>query len=125
MGDIDPRRISMDTEQVTDVAAYYRRSSLVLNAVADDLALHEFGTWTRRPLPTEDHAGDTGPDLGHLAAVYARMSDDLAHRLRLQSQAAGELADSLRNSAIRMAQGDEEVAATVSRGQPAPGADRG
>lgn len=41
---VGSRPISMDTAAVSAVSAYYRRSSLVLSAVADDLAAHDFGT---------------------------------------------------------------------------------
>ncbi|GAB99760.1 hypothetical protein GONAM_10_02310 [Gordonia namibiensis NBRC 108229] len=114
MGGIEPNRIAMDVEQVSAVAAYYRRSSLVLDAVADDLAAHDFGRWAR--------AG-AGPDaaasLGPSAATYAELSASLSARLRSQSRAAAVLARNLRDSAIGMADGDAQAAGEISHATPA------
>ncbi|MBD0862001.1 hypothetical protein IA539_12365 [Gordonia sp. zg691] len=122
MTDTGVRQIAMDTEQVYGVAAYYRRSALVVTAVADDLTAHEFGTWARaHRAPADAGAGPDAATLARLAATYSEMSATLAQRLRAQARAAGVLADSLRNSAISMSAGDEQVAGEISRGLPASG----
>lgn len=113
-------RIAMDVEQVSAVAGYYRRSSLVLNAVADDLATHDFGRWAR----TDADPGPV-PSLGPSAATYAEMSATLSVRLRMQSRAAAVLADTLRNSAIIMAAGDAHAADEITRATPGSGATTG
>ncbi|OUC78507.1 hypothetical protein [Gordonia lacunae] len=118
-GDDGSRRVSMDTAQVTAVSAYYRRSALVLSAVADDLATHDFGAWAR-------DSGTSGQDsvtFGPSAAVYARMSSTLTRRLRVQAAAAAALAGSLRNSALAMADGDVDAAVEIARALPAAGTD--
>ncbi len=116
MGGVEPNRIAMDVEQVSAVSVYYRRSSLVLNAVADDLAAHDFGRWART---------DAGPgaasSLGPSAASYAEMSASLSARLRTQSQAAAVLAQNLRDSAIAMADGDARAASEIARPTPGSG----
>lgn len=106
-------RIAMDVDQVSAVAAYYRRSSLVLNAVADDLATHDFGRWARTDADT-----GAGASLGPSAATYAEMGATLSARLRTQSRAAAVLAESLRNSAIVMAAGDAQAAGEIARATP-------
>ncbi|MFE0751913.1 hypothetical protein [Gordonia sp. NPDC058843] len=117
--DAGSRRIAMDTGQVSAVASYYRRSSLVLSAVADDLASHDFGTWARGSVVPEADSVAFGP----LAAAYADMSTTLSRRLRVQAAAAAALADTLRNSALTMADGDGRVAVEISRALPAAGVD--
>lgn len=114
-GDDVSRRISMDTAQVSAVASYYRRSSLVLSAVADDLAAHDFGAWARQSTVRDADSATFGPS----AATYADMSTTLSRRLRVQAAAAAALADTLRNSALTMADGDGRAATEISRALPA------
>ena len=114
-GGVGSRRISMDTAQVSAVSAYYRRSALVLSAVADDLAAHDFGTWARASVAADENPVAFGPS----AATYAEMSATLSRRLRVQATAAAALADTLRNSALIMADGDQRVSGEISRALPA------
>ena len=111
---VGSRPISMDTAAVSAVSAYYRRSSLVLSAVADDLAAHDFGTWARESIAGDENTVAFGPS----AAAYAEMSATLSRRLRVQATAAAALADTLRNSALTMADGDRRVAGEISRALP-------
>ncbi|ASR02489.1 hypothetical protein RVF83_13855 [Gordonia rubripertincta] len=114
MDGIEPNRIAMDADQVAAVAAYYRRSSLVLAAVADDLAAHDFGRWART-----DAGPDAASSLGPSAATYAELSASLSARLRSQSRAAAVLAQNLRASAIGMTAGDAQAAGQISHATPA------
>ncbi|MHC3001950.1 hypothetical protein [Gordonia metallireducens] len=117
MGGIEPNRIAMDVEQVSAVAAYYRRSSLVLDAVADDLAAHDFGRWART-----DAGPDAASSIRPSAATYAELSASLSARLRSQSRAAAVLAQNLRDSANGMADGDAQAAEEIARATPGSGA---
>ncbi len=117
--DVVSRRISMDTAQVSAVSAYYRRSSLVLSAVADDLATRDFGTWARDSGVPDGNSVAFGP----LAAAYAGMSAALSRRLRVQAAAAAALADSLRNSALAITDGDDRAAVEIARALPASAKD--
>ncbi|WP_312029393.1 hypothetical protein [Gordonia paraffinivorans] len=108
----DAGRIAMDAEQVAAVASFYRRSSLVVNAVADDLAARDFGRWARSDLV--DPSAEPDPVLSGLASAYAEMSATLSRRLREQSRAAAALADRLRLSAETVSAGDADAAAGVA-----------
>ncbi|WP_238422078.1 hypothetical protein [Gordonia sp. 'Campus'] len=126
MDDIDRRPIAMDTAQVSAVAGFYRRSSLVLSAVADDLAAHDFGGWARtRPESSGGASIGAATTFDELATTYRKLSATLAQRLREQAGAAGELADTLRNSAILMSDGDDHVAGEITRALPAARTDFG
>ncbi len=108
----DAGRVAMDAEQVAAVASFYRRSSLVVNAVADDLAARDFGRWARSDLV--DPSAEPDPVLSSLASAYAEMSATLSRRLREQSRAAAALADRLRLSAETVSAGDADAAAVVA-----------
>lgn len=126
MDDIDRRPIAMDTAQVSAVAGFYRRSSLILSAVADDLETHDFGVWARtRPEPPGGVPIGAAATFDELATTYRQLSATLAQRLRVQAGAAGELAGTLRNSAIVMSDGDDRVAGEIARALPAARTDFG
>ncbi|MEO9328343.1 hypothetical protein [Gordonia aurantiaca] len=113
------RRVSMDTDQVSAVASFYRRSALVVNAVADDLAAHDFGRWAHPDAtPAAGSPSEADETLSRLAGAYAEMSATLSRRLRAQSRAADLLAARLREAAEIMSAGDAEAAAGVSRAVP-------
>ena len=119
-------RVKVDSDEVSDVAAFYRRTSLVVGAVSQDLAAHEFGTWAREHGDQIDDArrADTTPHpdaelMRTLAARYAAMSAAVSDRLGRQSQAAAELADTLTAGTSKLVAGDAAAAAMIpTGGQP-------
>lgn len=99
-------RIVVDADQISQVAAFYRRASLVVYAVSQDLSSHVFGTWARGQPEGDDV-------MSSLAARYATMGAQLATRLSAQSQAAAVLASTLGRGSSELAAGDAAAAAMI------------
>lgn len=102
-GAADPDRVLVDVQRIEAVAAFYRRASLVVNAAAEDMRAHTFGSWS---------PGDT---YRPMADRYAAMGAMLAQRLTSQAAAAAELSERLFRGVEGFDNADGECAMRIRR----------
>ena len=95
--------LRVDLDQVHGVVSFYRRASLVVGAAASDMESAAFGRWC------------SGEAYATLAERYVAMGDRLAQRLRTQSIAAADLADTLEQGMSRLDDADAELAPVIRR----------
>ena len=96
-------RLRVDVDQVHGVVSFYRRASLVVGAAASDMESAAFGTWC------------SGEAYATLAERYIAMGDHLAQRLRAQSVAAADLADTLERGITSLDDADAELTHVIRR----------
>lgn len=93
--DVPDTAISVDVDAVEDVAAFYRRTALVADAAAADMADHDFGSWA------------VGENYRALGARYADMGRAMSEVLRGHAAAAADLADALATGVTALADADD------------------
>ncbi|MGC4934188.1 hypothetical protein ACLQ3C_10945 [Gordonia sp. DT30] len=94
--------MSVETDEVAAVAAFYRKTATVLAVAAGDLDDHRFGTWA-----------DAEDDHGDLSRRFVAIGRALAQGLRAQADSAAALSEALTRGLDQIRAADDESARTV------------
>lgn len=97
-----PDRLDLDVAAVERVGGFYRRSSMVLGAAAQDMSAHDFGTWA------------SGERFGPLGARLGAQGRELAQRLAHRAAEADRLAALIGRAVAPLVDADETAAHRIA-----------